>query len=145
MDVDVETRITIARPREEVAAYAMDPSNAPEWYANIDTVVWETDPPVVVGSRVAFVARFLGRRLAYTYEVVDLESDRRLVMQTVQGPFPMQTTYAFADAGGDTVVTLRNAGSPAGFKGLAAPVMAAAMRHANAKDLGALKRVLERR
>lgn len=145
MDVDVVSRTTIARPREQVAAYAMDPSNAPEWYANIDRVEWETDPPVAVGSRAAFVARFLGRRLAYTYEVVELDPGRRLVMQTAQGPFPMQTTYEFADDGEGTAVTLRNAGSPAGFTGIAAPVVAAAMRRANARDLAALKRVLEAR
>lgn len=69
--VDVLTETVIDRPVEAVAAYAADPSNAPVWYANIDSIEWETEPPVAKGSRMAFVARFLGRRLAYTYEVVD--------------------------------------------------------------------------
>ena len=42
-----------------------------------------------------FVARFLGRRLAYTYEVVDLVPGERLVMRTADGPFPMETTYTW--------------------------------------------------
>ncbi len=33
---------------------------------------WETQPPVAIGSRIAFVAHFLGRRIAYTYEVTEL-------------------------------------------------------------------------
>ena len=57
-------------------------------------------------------------------------------MRTAQGPFPMETTYTFADAGGGaTRMTLRNRGEPAGFAKVAAPVMAPAMRRANGKDL----------
>ena len=100
MAVDVLTDTVIRRPRAQVAAYVADPTNAPEWYVNIVSVSWETEPPVRVGSRVAFVARFLGRRLAYTYEIVDLVPGERLVMSTAQGPFPMETTYTWEDAGG---------------------------------------------
>jgi uncharacterized protein YndB with AHSA1/START domain len=144
MAVDVHTETTIARPVEVVAGYATDPANAPEWYANIDSVDWETEPPLRVGSKVAFVARFLGRRLSYTYEVVEFVPNERLVMRTAQGPFPMETTYTWQPAGdGSTRMTLRNRGEPSGFSKLTAPVMAAAIRRANTKDLGALRRLLE--
>ena len=146
MPVDVETATEIARPREEVAAYACDPDNATAWYENIQAVSWETPPPLAVGSRVAFVASFLGRRLAYTYEIVELVPGERLVMRTAEGPFPMETTYEFADApAGGTRMTLRNRGEPSGFAKVGAPVMAAAMRRANRKDLAALRAVLEGR
>jgi hypothetical protein len=92
--VDVTTEIVIAAPCEQVAAYAGDPSNAPEWYANIVSVRWQSPPPVDVGSRLDFVANLLGRTLAYTYEVVE-NSPHRLVMRTAQGPFPMETTYTW--------------------------------------------------
>ena len=138
------TSITIERPRDEVAAYAADPDHATAWYENIEEITWETAPPLEVGSRVAFVARFLGRRLAYTYEVKEHEPGRRFVMATSEGPFPMETTYSWEDAGaGSTEMTLRNRGEPSGFSRIAAPVMSGAVRRANNKDLEALKRMLE--
>jgi len=141
--VDVQTEILIACPRDRVAAYACDPDNAPAWYANIDSVEWRTEPPLAQGSRVAFVARFLGRRLAYTYEIVAYDPGRKLVMRTAEGPFPMETTYDFDDAPGGTRMRLRNRGEPAGFSQLVAPMMAAAMRKANDKDLAAIRQILE--
>jgi len=143
--VDVETSIEIARPRQDVAAYAADPDNATAWYANIKSVEWRTPKPLAVGSRLAFVAEFLGRRLEYTYEVRELVAGERLVMATADGPFAMETTYAWTDApSGGTRMTLRNRGEPSGFARIGAPVMARAMRRANEKDLARLKALLER-
>ena len=145
MPVDVLTEIEIACPRAVVAEYAFDPDTAPEWYVNIKAVEWVTDPPVAVGSRVAFVAQFMGKRLAYTYEFVELEAAERLVMRTAEGPFPMETTYTLADAGEGTRMTLRNRGEPTGFSRLMAPFMSWMMRRANNKDLASIKRILEAR
>ena len=144
MRVDVLTEIEIDRPRAEVAQFAATPDNAPRWYANIESVEWNTEPPVAVGARVAFIARFLGRRLAYTYEVKTLLAGELLVMATTEGPFPMETTYTWADtAQGGTHMTLRNRGEPSRFSKVSGPVMAAAIRRANRKDLAKLKQILE--
>lgn len=143
MPVDVFTEVSIRRPLAEVAAFAGDPSRAPEWYVNIRSVEWETPPPLAVGSRLAFVAHFLGRRLAYTYEVRELVPGSRLVMSTAEGPFPMETTYTWADEGGSTRMGLRNRGEPTGFSALLAPFMARMMRRANEADLARLKALLE--
>jgi len=143
--VDVRTEVDIDRPVAEVAGYAADPDHAPGWYVNIESVEWRTDPPLGVGSVVGFVARFLGRRLAYDYEIVEHLPGERLVMRTAEGPFPMETTYTWTPlADGGTHMTLRNRGEPAGFSRLVAPLMAPAMRRANRKDLAALKEILER-
>lgn len=144
MPVDVQTEIEIDRPRSEVAAYASDPDNATEWYENIESVEWKSPKPLAVGSRIVFVARFLGRRLAYTYEVREFVPGERFVMATAEGPCPMKTTYTWADtASGGTRMTLRNRGEPLGFARIVAPVMAGAVRRANRKDLARLKVVLE--
>ena len=146
MRVDVTTEIDINRPRAEVAEFAADPDNATTWYEDIKAVRWETPRPVQVGSRIAFEAQFLGRKLAYTYEVRELEPGVRLVMSTDAGPFPMETTYTWQDtAGGGTHMTLRNRGQPTGFANLAAPIMSAQVRKATTRNLALLKTILEGR
>src|SRR5687768_9177780 len=118
--VDVETSIVINRPLGDVAAFAGNPENAPKWYVNIKRVEWKTAPPVRIGSRIAFVAQFLGRRMAYTYEIVELSASK-LVMRTAEGPFPMETTYEWEPMAEGTRMTLRNRGTPSGFASIAAP------------------------
>jgi ligand-binding SRPBCC domain-containing protein len=146
MPVDVRSEIEIERPREEVSAYASDPDNATAWYENIEAVEWRSPRPLAVGSEIAFVARFLGRRLAYTYEVTQLVPGERFVMSTSQGPFAMETTYSWEDTrGGGTRMRLGNRGEPEGFSRLVTPFMVPAMRRANRKDLARLKAILEAR
>jgi hypothetical protein len=142
--VDVRTEIDIGRPVAVVAAYAADPSNAPEWYRNIEAVEWKTGTTLAVGSAVAFRARFLGRRLEYTYEISEYVPAERLVMRTQQGPFPMETTYTWSPLDDATThMTLRNRGEPAGFSRFVAPMLTPAMRRANRQDLATLKACLE--
>jgi uncharacterized protein YndB with AHSA1/START domain len=142
--VDVLTEITIARPRAEVAAYAADPDNAPEWYENIESVSWKTEPPLRVGSEITFVARFMGRRLSYVYRAVEFEPTQRLVMSTIDGPFPMETTYCWtAVEDGSTNMSLRNRGGATGLMALLGPLEAIAVRRATRKDLRRLRGILE--
>ena len=144
MEVDVITTVEIERPRPEVAGYARDPDNATSWYRNIKRVERKSPQPLQEGSLIGFVARFLGRTIAYTYEIKEMKPNERFVMATSEGPFAMETTYEWADTSkGGTRMTLRNRGTPTGFAGVAAPMMSRAMRRANANDLARLKEILE--
>jgi len=140
----VVSEIVIDRPLDTVAGFSADPANAPRWYENIHSVEWKTEPTLQTGSRVEFVARFLGRTLRYTYEVPEYTPKVKLVMRTAEGPFPMETTYTWEPHGeASTRMSLRNRGTPAGFSAIAGPFMAMAMRRANRKDLQRLKSLLE--
>lgn len=142
--VDVVTEIIIDQPLEVVAEYAANPDNAPYWYKNIDSANWLTPRPLSQGSKVAFTARFMGKTLAYTYEIIKYEPCRELVMRTAEGPFPMETTYRWQRVDGHkTHMTLRNAGNPKGFSVVVAPFMKWAMRRANRNDLKTIKEILE--
>lgn len=138
----MEVEAVIPFPPDEVAAYAGDPTNAPQWYSNIQSVSWRSSPPIAVGSLLDFEAKFLGRRLVYTYRVQNLVPGVRLVMRTASGPFPMETTYTWEPVSGGTLMRLRNRGTPSGFSTVAAPVMAKAMRRAMTMDLDRLARRL---
>jgi len=142
--VDVKTEILIHRPLRAVAEYATNPDNAPNWYENIKSAERKKPKPLTVGSQIAFVAHFMGKKLSYTYEVTEF-SPEKFVMRTAEGPFPMETTYAFKKSGeSSTVMTLRNRGNPSGFSKLFAPFMAIMMRRANNKDLKSIKAILEK-
>jgi hypothetical protein len=143
--VDAEVHITIDRPRREVAAYCCAPATVTRWNANIRAVHWDSQRPIAVGALLQFTSGFLGRTLEYTYEVVELVPDERFVMRSVRGPFSMETAYLWADEGSGTWMTVRNRGEPTGFAGLAAPILATAIRRATSKDLERLKTILESR
>lgn len=143
--VDVFTEIDIKRPIKEVADYAANPDNAPEWYVNINSAEWKTPKPLILGSQIAFKAKFLGRDLAYVYEIVEYKPDQKMVMKTSNGPFPMETTYTWQAVNENlTRMTLRNRGVPTGFSKIFSPFMATMMRKANMKDLNKIKAILER-
>lgn len=142
--VNVHTEIIINKPINIVADYAANPDNAPEWYVKIKSAEWKTPKPLVVGSKVAFVAHFLGKKLAYTYEIVELIPHQKLIMRTAEGSFPMETTYTWTAIDEQTTkMTLQNKGNPTGFSKLLAPIMATLMKKANNKDLKNIKRIIE--
>jgi uncharacterized membrane protein len=143
--VDVITEVKIRCSHEKVSEYAANPDNAPKWYVNIHSAEWQTQKPMTIGSRIAFKAQFLGRELAYVYEIVEFIPGQKLVMRTANGPFPMETTYTWDMIDDNlTRMTLRNKGNPTGFSKLIAPFMATMMTMANKKDLKKIKEILEK-
>ncbi len=143
MRTDVQVEIVIERPRDVVTAYAMDWRNDPAWIRAIEEVKLASDGPFGIGSRVARLASFLGRRIEYVNEVVEYEQDRRLLMRSVRAPFPMTVLYEFDDAGKGTRVRIRAQGDASGFYKLAGPVLSRAVKHSIAGDLAQLKTILE--
>ena len=143
MAVDVRAEVVIARPRDEVTAYVMDPENDPVWISGIKQARMLTEPPFGKGTRVERVASFLGKRIEYVLEVEAHDPDALLDMRSVKGPFPMRVTYAFEEAGDGTLVRIRVQGESGGFYSLAWPLLSRSIKRNITGDLAALKRLLE--
>jgi hypothetical protein len=144
MKVDVVTEIVVNRRCSDVAEFAADPSNATLWYSNIKAVEWKTERRVAIGSKIAFVAKFAGREIRYTYEISEMSPGETLTMRTPDGPFPMETRYVWKSVGEErTQMFLQNRGEPRRFSVLVAPFITMMMRRENRKDLKRLKMLLE--
>jgi carbon monoxide dehydrogenase subunit G len=144
MSVDVTVEQAIARDRDTVARFVMDPANDTRWIKALTSVqTLDGDVPVGVGTQVERVASFLGRRIEYVNEIVALEPGRRLAMRSVKAPFPMEVTYELEDAGDGTLIRIRAAGDAGGFYRIAGPLLGKAVRRGVARDLAELKRVME--
>jgi Polyketide cyclase / dehydrase and lipid transport len=141
--VDASAETVIRRPRGEVGAYVFDPRNDERWIGGIRSARPLGDGPTAVGSRVRREASFLGRRIEYVNEVVELEPDSKLRMRSLQAPFPMDITYELADAEAGTSMRIRVQGEAGRFYRLATPVLSTAVRRSLAGDLKRLRRILE--
>jgi carbon monoxide dehydrogenase subunit G len=143
MSVDVTVEREIARDRPAVAGFVMDPANDTRWIKALGSVRTLGDGPVRPGTRVERVASFLGRRIEYVNEIVELVPDERLVMRSVKAPFPMEVRYELQDEGDGTRMRIRATGDATGFYRIAGPLLAAAVRRGIEKDLDELEKVLE--
>jgi uncharacterized membrane protein len=145
VSTDVQVETTVERPRAEVARYATDWRNDPAWIGALTEARLVTEEPLRIGSQIARVATFLGRRIEYVNEVVELEPEARLVMRSVKAPFPMTVTYEFRDADGGTRMRIRAQGDASGFYRLAGPLLDRAVKRSIVADLARLKTILEDR
>jgi hypothetical protein len=145
VSVDVSVEQLIGRPQAEVAAYAMNPANDRDWIGALTEVEVIGDGPVGQGTRVRRVARFLGKDMQYVNEIVEFEPPERLLMKSVQAPFPMTVTYEFEPEEAGTRMRIRTGGDASGFYRVAAPIMSAAVRRGVRSDLKRLKARLEGR
>jgi uncharacterized membrane protein len=143
MGIDVSVTTEIARPADEVAAYAMEAENDPTWIGGISSARRLTPGPTAVGTQVERVAHFLGRRIDYVMEVTELDPGRRIVLQSIRGPFPMRVTYSFEPVAGCTCVGLRVEGDAEGFYRLAGGLMGRAVRRNLRKDVTRLREICE--
>jgi uncharacterized protein YndB with AHSA1/START domain len=81
------SQIEVARPPDEVFAYATDPSRFAEWQHDVVGVHIQGGRPPGVGSRFTTTRRIGGVEYGYTQEITELNPPRRWAVRGVDGPF----------------------------------------------------------
>jgi len=88
----IVSSIEIARPPDEVFAYATDPSRFAEWQRDVVRVRVEGDRPPVVGSRFTTTRRVGGTERTMTQEVTERRAPTRWAARGVDGPIRPSAT-----------------------------------------------------
>ena len=142
--VAISTEIQISCPIALVYEYAIDPDTVMEWHSNITSVNWETEKPLVIGSRIAFGMRLLRQQMIHSSEVIELVPQERMVMHVMDDHFELSTTYTWTSLSDDeTKMTATCNGHLRGFSSVISRLAILAMGIANKKSLRAIKSVLE--
>lgn len=82
--VKFRAETTIARSAEDIFAYAADVARHPEWMGVTDAKLI-SGHQTEVGARAAETLKFGPRTIPFTFEVVEVEPNRRIVWRTVDG------------------------------------------------------------
>ena len=134
----------IERPAGDVFAFVSNFENNPRWQRGMRSCRWTSAPPHGVGSTYDQVARFLGKEIVSSFEVVEHDPGRRVKITSTAGPFPITETRVVAPRGerGATVTAVVE-GDASGFFRLAAPVLRLLVERSVRGDYGRLKDLLE--
>ena len=110
----------------------------------MERCAWVTDPPLREGSIYEQEARFLGKPITSTFEVVDLQPGRSMTIRTIESTFPIEVTRSVEPRGeGRCVARAKVTGDPSGVFRLAAPLMRRMVERSVRGDYRRLKEHLE--
>ncbi len=142
---DTISSIEIDRPADEVFAFLADMANNPRWQKGQRRCDWTSPPPLAVGSTYDQQARFLGRTIASSFEVTELEPGRRLRIETVGGTMPIDVTRTVEPLSDErSRVTARVRGSAPVPLRLLGPMLDRLVQRSVDADYRRLKALLER-
>jgi uncharacterized protein YndB with AHSA1/START domain len=141
--IRIEHGVAIDRPPAEVFAYVSDPANLPAWQGSC--VAATADGPVAVGTRIMEKRRFLGREATTVVEVTEIEPDRLLMLDVVDGPVSFTVTHRLVPEGGGTRLTISAEGEPGGLLRLGSRLLVRAVDEETRTNLERLKELLETR
>ncbi len=141
--IKVETKVLIERPSDEVFAYISNFENNPKWQSGQLEARFTSEGPLGVGSTYDQVAKFLGRRIVSTFEVLEYEPNRKVKASSTSGSFPITFTRMAEPRGEGAEVTAIIEGDASGFFKLAEPLLKRMVQSSVDADYQNLKRILE--
>lgn len=144
--IHVSTSIEIDRSADDVFAFVAEFPNNPKWQRGQESCEWTSEPPLHVGSTYEQRARFLGKEMRNSFEVIEVDPDRRVRFTSTAGTFPLTITRAVEPLGPTRArFTEEVQGDPKGFFRIAEPLLREMVKRSIARDFPRLKALLEER
>ncbi|MGI8775364.1 MAG: SRPBCC family protein [Actinomycetota bacterium] len=140
---EFDTSVEIDRPVAEVFSYMTDPAHMTEWQSGVEAARHVDSGPTKLGSRLAEVRNFAGKRIETIVEVTAFEPDRRFEIEVVEGPIAYKVETLFSDLGGRTRVDARGRGEQGRLFRFAGPLVAKVAESQLRNDVHRLRDVLE--
>ena len=123
-------------------AYMADFSNARVWDPSVSRAEREGDGPIGLGSAFAVIARFAGRDVPLTYEIVAYEPPAKVVLEARSGFASRDTITVEEAAGGGSLVHYDALLAFSGVARLADPLMQIVFNRVGAKAKAGLETAL---
>lgn len=141
----VEHSVFINLPAEEIFAYTSNLENLADWSGAIISARTISSEEMLVGTKVRFTIRILGRWFDTTYVIIECVHGRYLTFKSITGVAPSLICYRFepVESGGTNVSVEEIIHFTGGFLGFAEPVITSVIRRQVSHDMRTLKDLLE--
>lgn len=135
---------TVSSPKspEEAFDYLADFSNAPEWDPNTNSSECISGVPGSVGSKYKVLTEFGGREMELTYETVEVDRPRKVVLRSGNSSTDIRDTMTFRPTASGTDVTYDANVAPKGLMKIADPVLTLMFKRVGDRAADGLRKAL---
>ena len=141
--IKAEMSVVINRPVAGVFAFVTEPANHKKWQEGVIESRRLSSGPMGVGSQMAFVRKFLGRKVETKVEVTGYEPNKMFSAKTISGPLKFEMSQTYEPNGDGTEFSLGAQGEAGGFFKLAEGMVQKQMQSQLEGDLQRIKKMLE--
>ncbi|MBN1482911.1 hypothetical protein EH223_13335 [candidate division KSB1 bacterium] len=142
--IKVTVSIDIHRPAADIFSYISNFANNSKWQSGVTDAYFTTDPPVRRGSGYNQVARFFGRKIESSFEVIGYEPGRLIKAAGKTKPLSLAITRMIEQVVEGSKVTTIVEGDMIGLLKFAEPLLQKRLQRSIEKEHKKLKKLLEK-
>jgi uncharacterized membrane protein len=141
--IKITTSTIINRPHQDIFAYITNFENNPKWQGGMVEAKFTSEGPLQKGSTYDQVAKFLGKQIISSFEVVEYKENETITIKSTASSFPIVVTRSVTPTPKGTKVTAVVEGDAGGFFKIAQPLMKLMVKKSVKSDYKKLKKLLE--